>query len=234
MNITREELAARMAEKTDQQLRDIFARPADWSSQALDAARAELQKRNIPPIEIASQPATDELLRRASRMYSLDEEARLTLTAELERQSIGPDEIQSYIDSEAAKTTSPMEEIPMQTAGTKGRTKRLIAAILTLLVGPLSLGIGNGDPGRPSGLSLLILVGAIAAGCFALAGRPRGINIVTVIVAFYVIVRNGVDAFLDNFVFAFLVRGGLAALLGIIASILIYKPGGAARSTPHG
>ena len=103
-----------MAEKTDQQLRDMFVRPADWSSQALDAARAELQKRNLPPIEIAPQPATDELLRRASRMYSLDEEARSTLTAELERRSIGPDEIQSYIDAEAAKTT--IKEIPAETS----------------------------------------------------------------------------------------------------------------------
>jgi len=139
MKITPTELAERMAEKTDQQLRDMFVRPANWSSQALDAARAELQKRNIPPVETASQPANDELLRRASRMYSLDEEARLALTAELERRSIGPDEIQSYIDSEAAKTT--IKEIPAETSiwsfeGRIGRSTFWIRLLLLSLGGP--------------------------------------------------------------------------------------------------
>jgi hypothetical protein len=61
MNITAEELAVRMAEKTVQQLLDMFVRPAEWSPQALDAARAELQKRNVRPVAIASQPANAEL-----------------------------------------------------------------------------------------------------------------------------------------------------------------------------
>jgi uncharacterized membrane protein YhaH (DUF805 family) len=51
----------------------------------------------------------DELLYLASRMYSLDEEARSLLTSELEHRSIGPDEIHPYIDAEAAKSTSPRE-----------------------------------------------------------------------------------------------------------------------------
>ena len=49
----------------------------------------------------------EELLSLASRMYSLDERARLLLTEELERRSIGPDEIQSYIDTRRGKTRRP-------------------------------------------------------------------------------------------------------------------------------
>jgi hypothetical protein len=49
---TPQEFAGLMAEKTDQQLRDMFGRRDDWSPQALDAARAELQRRNIRPVVV--------------------------------------------------------------------------------------------------------------------------------------------------------------------------------------
>jgi len=48
-----------------------------------------------------------ELLSLASSMYSLDERARSLLTDELERRSIGPDEIQSYIETKDGKTRRP-------------------------------------------------------------------------------------------------------------------------------
>ena len=54
-----------------------------------------------------SANTNEEILNLASRMYSLDEGARSLLTDELERRSIGPDEIQSYVDAEAAKTSRP-------------------------------------------------------------------------------------------------------------------------------
>ena len=44
-----------MAEKTEQQLQDMVARPTNWNPNALEAARAELQRRGIQPIEIAPQ-----------------------------------------------------------------------------------------------------------------------------------------------------------------------------------
>lgn len=47
--MTPEEFAERMAQETDQHLLGMLARPGDWLPQALDAARAELQKRNIVP-----------------------------------------------------------------------------------------------------------------------------------------------------------------------------------------
>jgi hypothetical protein len=53
---TPQELAEQMAAQTDQQLQDMFARPADWTPQALDAARAELQKRGLRPVEAAPPP----------------------------------------------------------------------------------------------------------------------------------------------------------------------------------
>jgi hypothetical protein len=57
MKITPQEIASLVAKKTDQELQDMFARPEDWIPLALDAARTELQKRNIRPIEVAAQPA---------------------------------------------------------------------------------------------------------------------------------------------------------------------------------
>ena len=48
-----------MAAQTDQQLQDMFARPADWTPQALDVARAELRKRNVDIshiVPIAAKP----------------------------------------------------------------------------------------------------------------------------------------------------------------------------------
>jgi hypothetical protein len=53
---TPQELAAQMATKTDQQLQDMFARPADWSKEALDGAKAELEKRGIRIVVVPVQP----------------------------------------------------------------------------------------------------------------------------------------------------------------------------------
>ena len=54
---TPEEFRQQMAEKTDQQLLDMLARPDDWTSQALYIAKEELQGRNVRFIEVApSQP----------------------------------------------------------------------------------------------------------------------------------------------------------------------------------
>lgn len=41
------ELARKMAEKRDVELQDMFDSPADWKPEALNAARAELQRRNV-------------------------------------------------------------------------------------------------------------------------------------------------------------------------------------------
>jgi hypothetical protein len=51
-----------------------------------------------------SAKTNEELICLASKMYALDEAARSLLTDELEHRSIGPDEIQSYLD---AKTEKP-------------------------------------------------------------------------------------------------------------------------------
>jgi hypothetical protein len=42
---TPQELAQQMTQKTDQQLLEMFNRPADWTAEALEAAEAELQAR---------------------------------------------------------------------------------------------------------------------------------------------------------------------------------------------
>ena len=44
-------LSEQMGGKTDQQLQDLVAEPAGWSQEALDAAKAELQQRNLTPID---------------------------------------------------------------------------------------------------------------------------------------------------------------------------------------
>lgn len=41
------ELSQKIAEKTDAELLAMFQSPADWTAEALDAAIAELQKRNV-------------------------------------------------------------------------------------------------------------------------------------------------------------------------------------------
>jgi hypothetical protein len=41
------DLAQRMAEKSEQELLAMFALPEDWTAEALDAAKAELQKRGL-------------------------------------------------------------------------------------------------------------------------------------------------------------------------------------------
>jgi len=55
MSPTPQQPAEKMAEKTDQQLLDMLAKPSDWTPAALDAARTELQKRNIRVVEVAPQ-----------------------------------------------------------------------------------------------------------------------------------------------------------------------------------
>jgi len=58
MNPTRHDLAKTMAEKTDEQLLDMFAESWEWTPEALDAARAELRQRAVPlPPESAQQIA---------------------------------------------------------------------------------------------------------------------------------------------------------------------------------
>lgn len=52
---TQDSLQRQMTEKTDEQLLDMLAQPDDWTSVALDAAKAELQKRAILPEEVAQQ-----------------------------------------------------------------------------------------------------------------------------------------------------------------------------------
>jgi hypothetical protein len=56
------ELARKMAEKRDVELLDMFESPADWKPEALNAARAELQRRNvaIPSPEDPVPPAVPE------------------------------------------------------------------------------------------------------------------------------------------------------------------------------
>jgi hypothetical protein len=56
-----QELAAQMADKADQELQEMFARPADWSAQALDAGRMELTKRNIDVETVAAMPKSQGL-----------------------------------------------------------------------------------------------------------------------------------------------------------------------------
>lgn len=54
------EIAQKMAEKGDQELLDMFESPNDWKSETLNAARAELRKRNVavPSPEDSVPPAT--------------------------------------------------------------------------------------------------------------------------------------------------------------------------------
>ena len=44
-------LAQQQVGKTDQHLQDMLARPEDWTPQALDAAKTELQSRGIRPVK---------------------------------------------------------------------------------------------------------------------------------------------------------------------------------------
>lgn len=45
---TQDKIVQLMTEKTNQQLLEMFAKPQDWTHLALDAARDELLRRNIP------------------------------------------------------------------------------------------------------------------------------------------------------------------------------------------
>ena len=64
MKPTSQELAAAMAEKTDEQLREMFAERSDWTAEALWAAQAELDRRGVPlppgqeRVEVPVAPAT--------------------------------------------------------------------------------------------------------------------------------------------------------------------------------
>jgi hypothetical protein len=49
IDATPEELAKIMADKPEVRLRSMFARPENWSPEELDAARAELKRRNNGP-----------------------------------------------------------------------------------------------------------------------------------------------------------------------------------------
>jgi hypothetical protein len=53
---TPQQLAEKKAEKTDAQLLDMVPTANDWTPEALDAGRAELQKRNLPIPPAASPP----------------------------------------------------------------------------------------------------------------------------------------------------------------------------------
>ena len=91
---TPQELAGQMAQKTDQQLLDMVARPAYWIPRQLDAAKAELQKRNITPEpnkELAAQMAerTNEQLQDVAREGWLPE-ALDAERAELQKRNITP------------------------------------------------------------------------------------------------------------------------------------------------
>lgn len=44
---TPRDLAQKMAEKTDQELLAMFASPDDWTTEAIDSAKAELRKRGL-------------------------------------------------------------------------------------------------------------------------------------------------------------------------------------------
>ena len=78
---TLQELKDQMAGMTDAELQKMFARQEDWTPQALDAARVELQRRSIaipeppkPPLpeaESCGQPSTAPLLCGVSRVLSL-------------------------------------------------------------------------------------------------------------------------------------------------------------------
>ena len=48
MNIARQELAKQIADKTDQQLLNMFAEAWEWTSEALEVAREELRRREVP------------------------------------------------------------------------------------------------------------------------------------------------------------------------------------------
>jgi hypothetical protein len=52
---TPQDFAGEMAAKTDEALQEMFVRPEDWSSPALEAAKSELHKRNLPPRKVVER-----------------------------------------------------------------------------------------------------------------------------------------------------------------------------------
>src|SRR5579862_4806553 len=50
-----ENLAGQMTGKPDQELLDMCKRPSDWSPEALEAAKLELQKRNIRVVQVTPE-----------------------------------------------------------------------------------------------------------------------------------------------------------------------------------
>ena len=54
-------LAQQQVGKTDEHLQDMLARPEDWTPQALDAAKTELQSRGIRPVKFMELPAQSAL-----------------------------------------------------------------------------------------------------------------------------------------------------------------------------
>jgi|ERR1039458_4125847 hypothetical protein len=133
-----------------------------------------------------SAKTNEELLSLASMMYSLDEVPRSLLTDELERRSLGPDEIQSYIDAEAAKTSRPDPNSGMfawiwpaiddeETAKDASRRATRAAELVTFLeiilslAGCLALLLGANGMGEL--LPLQLLTSIALAGVFFLVAR---------------------------------------------------------------
>jgi hypothetical protein len=52
-------LPARITEKPNEQLIEMLRRPQDWLPEALDLARAELQRRGLPNLEVNPPPPAD-------------------------------------------------------------------------------------------------------------------------------------------------------------------------------
>ena len=56
-----EDLAAQMAEKTNDQLVEILGRPSDWLPESLEVAKAELQRRGVSLMETPQSFQADEV-----------------------------------------------------------------------------------------------------------------------------------------------------------------------------
>ncbi len=62
-------LNEQMAGKTDQQLVAMFSKPDDWTPEALDAARAELQNRKVPIPPPPPPPSGEEMRQQRKRDF---------------------------------------------------------------------------------------------------------------------------------------------------------------------
>ena len=59
--MTLSDLSEQMREKSDQQLQEMFARASEWSPEALEVAKAELQRRGIPIVIVSVQAEPDKI-----------------------------------------------------------------------------------------------------------------------------------------------------------------------------